>query len=117
MTKNGAGVVEASSRNRLVVRVVPNARKSEIAGLTDGVLRVRLQAPAVEGRANDELIRFLAELFGMRRSRIAIVRGEKSREKTLEIEGWGPEAARGETAQAYAMRRSAQAAGSGGVGR
>ncbi len=106
----------ASSRNRLAVRVVPNARKSEIAGWTDGVLRVRLHAPAVEGRANEELIRFLAELFGTRRSQVVIVRGEKAREKMLEIEGWEPKDGRGESMESYVIRRAARGSGSGGVG-
>ncbi|CAB4244173.1 conserved protein of unknown function [Methylacidimicrobium sp. AP8] len=106
----------AARRNRLAVRVVPNARKSEVAGWIDGVLRVRLQAPAVEGRANEELIRFLAELFGTRRSQIVILRGEKSRDKLVEIEGWDRTEPRLELAASGAMRRATRAASAGGKG-
>ncbi|QSR85515.1 DUF167 domain-containing protein [Methylacidimicrobium sp. B4] len=116
MKGKAAGAGTAPSRNRLAVRVVPNARKSEIAGWTDGVLRVRLQAPAVEGRANEELIRFLAEVFGTRRSSVVIVRGEKSREKVIAIEGWEPREANDESAESYAMRRAAEGSRRGGIG-
>jgi hypothetical protein len=90
MKKKGTGRTEASppNPNRLVVRVVPNARKTEIAGFADGVVRVRLQAPASEGRANEELLRLFAKVFRTRRSQVVLVRGDKSREKALEIRGW-----------------------------
>ncbi|MDD2677124.1 MAG: DUF167 domain-containing protein [Methylacidiphilaceae bacterium] len=90
MKKQGTGRTGASppNPNRLVVRVVPNARKTEIAGFTGGVVRVRLQAPATEGRANEELLRLFAKVFGTRRSQVVLVRGDKSREKALEIRGW-----------------------------
>ncbi|VVM08081.1 hypothetical protein MAMC_01972 [Methylacidimicrobium cyclopophantes] len=96
-----------SHSNRLIVRVVPNARRTEIAGGGDGVVRVRLQAPATEGRANEELIRFLAEVFGTRRSRVVLVRGEKAREKCLEIREWQ---GNGESAEGYAVRWAERAA-------
>lgn len=50
-------------------------------------LRIRLQAPAVEGKANLELQRFLAVAFGVRRSAITILRGEHARDKTILIRG------------------------------
>ncbi|MHB1089749.1 MAG: DUF167 domain-containing protein [Ilumatobacteraceae bacterium] len=71
----------------ITVRVVPGARKSEIAGPMGDRLRIRLQAPAVEGKANVELQRFLAVVFGVRRSAITIVRGEHARDKTVLIQG------------------------------
>jgi len=72
---------------KLFVRVVPGARKSEIAGLMGDRLRIRLQAPAVEGKANAELQRFLAVVFGVRRSAIAVVSGEHARDKTIFVHG------------------------------
>lgn len=108
MKRKGTSATMAASSNRIAVRVVPNARKTEIAGYADGVVRVRLRAPAVEGRANEELIRFLAAVFGIRRSRVVIVRGATSREKGLEIEGWeGKE----ESAEAFVARWAEQASG------
>lgn len=71
----------------ILIRVVPGARKSEIAGLVGDRLRIRLRAPAVEGKANVELQRFLAGVFGVRSSAIAIVRGVHSRDKTIQIHG------------------------------
>ena len=71
----------------IAVRVVPGARKSEIAGPMGDRLRIRLQAPAVEGKANAELQRILAVAFGVRRSAITIVRGERARDKTILVRG------------------------------
>lgn len=71
----------------IAVRVVPGARKSEIGGLMGDRLRIRLQAPAVEGKANVELQRFLAVVFGVRRSAITILRGEHARDKMILIRG------------------------------
>ena len=67
------------------VRVVPNARKSEVIELADGELRVRLAAPAVEGAANTELIRVIAEHFKVRIRHVKIVSGHHSRQKRLSI--------------------------------
>jgi hypothetical protein len=50
-------------------------------------LRVRLAAPAVDGKANAELRRFLGELFGVRSSAVTVIRGERSREKSVHIAG------------------------------
>lgn len=67
------------------VRVVPNARKSEVIELADGGFRVRLAAPAVEGAANDELVRVIAEHFKVRSRNVEIVSGHHSRQKRLSI--------------------------------
>lgn len=71
----------------LKVRVVPGARKSQLAGESAGRLRVRLMAPPVEGKANRELLRFLATALGVRKNRVALVSGERSREKTVLLAG------------------------------
>lgn len=67
----------------LKLRVTPGAKKSEIMGETGGRLRIRLQAPPVEGKANRELVRFIARELGLKKNRVALVSGEKSREKTV----------------------------------
>ncbi len=69
------------------VRVQPRASKDEIAGEMGGALKVRLRAPAVEGRANEALVEFLAQLLKTPRSAVRILGGERSRTKRLEIRG------------------------------
>jgi uncharacterized protein (TIGR00251 family) len=69
------------------VRVQPRASKDEIAGETAGAIKIRLQAPALEGRANDALIEFLAQLLKTPKGAVRILSGERSRVKRLEIRG------------------------------
>ncbi len=71
----------------LTLRVTPGGRRSEIIECSAARLRVRLNAPAVDDKANIELVRFLAEAFNVRRSAVTIVRGAHSREKTVTIAG------------------------------
>ena len=67
--------------------VTPGARHSEVTGVADERLRVRLAAPAIEGRANDELIRFMARELGVRRDDVTVVAGGRSRRKLLHLSG------------------------------
>ncbi len=67
------------------VRVVPNARKTEVIELETGAYRVRLAAPAVEGAANEELVRAIAGHFNVRPRDVEIVSGHKSRTKRLRV--------------------------------
>jgi uncharacterized protein (TIGR00251 family) len=69
------------------VRVQPRASKDEIAGEMAGALKVRLRTPAVEGRANEALVEFLAQLLITPKSAVRILSGERSRTKRLEIRG------------------------------
>jgi uncharacterized protein (TIGR00251 family) len=78
-------------RTTLKVRVIPNARRNEVAGLAPDGVRLKVHAPARDGKANAEMIRFLAQLIDCQKSRIAIKRGDKSRDKIIEIEGASPE--------------------------
>ena len=71
----------------LTVRAVPGARRSEVADASGAVLRIRIAAPAVEGKANDELRSFVAGLFGTRRSAVTIVQGDRGRNKVVRVEG------------------------------
>ena len=70
-----------------LVRVQPRASKDEIAGEMGGALKVRLQAPAVEDRANEALVEFLAQLLKTPRTAVRILSGERSRTKRIEIRG------------------------------
>lgn len=69
------------------VRVIPNAQHSEVMGRVGSIVRVRVAAPAVEGKANEELMEFLAEFFGVKEKYVSILRGEKGKEKTIQVEG------------------------------
>jgi len=72
---------------RLKVRVTPRGSKDEVIGWRDDTLAIKLTAPPVEGAANRACMDFLAKLLGLKRSQITLVFGEKSRDKTFEIEG------------------------------
>jgi len=89
-------VEETREGVRFRVRVVPRARKSEIAGLLGKALKVRLAAPPVEGAANKALVAvaFLAQRLGVRRAQVQIVSGQTSREKLVAVEGVGLREAR-----------------------
>ena len=80
-------VQEREGAVTLVVRVQPRASKDEIAGEMGGALKVRLRAPAVEDRANEALVEFLAVLLKTPRSAVRILSGERSRTKHIEIRG------------------------------
>jgi uncharacterized protein len=69
------------------VRVQPRASKDEIAGEMAGTIKIRLQAPALDGRANEALIEFLADLLKTPKGAVRILSGERSRVKHLEIRG------------------------------
>jgi len=71
----------------LRVRVQPRASKDEIAGEMRGALKVRLQAPALEDRANEALVEFLAQLLKRPKAAVRILSGERSRTKRVEING------------------------------
>jgi len=71
----------------VAVRVQPRASRDEVVGETDGALKVRLQAPAVENRANDALCEYLAALLKTPKSAVRILSGDRSRIKRIEIRG------------------------------
>lgn len=76
---------------RFTVRVQPRASRSEVVGLHDGALRVRVQAPPAEGAANDALMVLLAKLLDVPRKQLRIVAGVTSRSKVIEVDGIDPE--------------------------
>jgi uncharacterized protein (TIGR00251 family) len=69
------------------VRVIPNSKRNEVVSRVGSILRVKIAAPAVEGKANEELCDFLADFFDVKRSMIFLRKGERGREKTIEITG------------------------------
>ncbi len=72
---------------RLVVHVVPRARRTELAGRYGDAVKIKLKAPPVDGAANAELVRFLAAQLGIPRARVTVASGHAGRRKTVEIEG------------------------------
>ena len=76
------------------VRVQPRASRDEITGWRDDVLVVRLTAPPVDGRANKALCKLIAGVVGVPPSRVSVVRGEKSRDKVVRVDGLSAEAVR-----------------------
>tara|TARA_B100000749_G_scaffold277158_1_gene265594 strand:+ start:613 stop:924 length:312 start_codon:yes stop_codon:yes gene_type:complete len=69
----------------LVCHLQPKASKSEFSGLHGDALKVRIQAPPVEGKANSELVKFLAKQFGVSKSAVSIISGELNRHKRVRI--------------------------------
>jgi uncharacterized protein len=69
------------------VRVQPRASKDEVAGEMGGALKLRLRAPAVEDRANEALVEYLAQLLKTPKAAVRILSGERSRTKRIEIRG------------------------------
>ncbi|HEU4771087.1 MAG TPA: DUF167 domain-containing protein [Candidatus Udaeobacter sp.] len=71
----------------LRVHVVPNAKSDAIVGVHGGAIKIKLRAPAIEGKANVALVRFLAEEMKLPRRAIVLQSGQRSRDKLLRIDG------------------------------
>jgi uncharacterized protein (TIGR00251 family) len=69
------------------VRVIPNSKRNEVVSRIGSILRVKISAPAVEGKANEELCEFLSDFFDVRRAQVFLRKGERGREKTIEVTG------------------------------
>ena len=69
------------------VRVAPRSSRDRVVGVQDGVLKVALTAPPVDGAANEALCKLLAKTFGVSKSAVEILRGERGRTKLLRIRG------------------------------
>ncbi|MGA2649281.1 MAG: DUF167 domain-containing protein [Terracidiphilus sp.] len=87
-----AGFVRAAAGGvTLAVRAQPGAKKTAIVGIygegATAQLKIAVQAPPIEGRANSALIAFLAELFGLAKNQVEIISGELSRNKVFLLRG------------------------------
>ena len=71
----------------LAIHAQPGAKRTGVAGIHGDALKVRVAAPALEDRANEALVEFLAELFAVPRRDVTLVGGARSREKRFEIRG------------------------------
>jgi uncharacterized protein (TIGR00251 family) len=77
----------------LTLHVQPGARKSIVVGLHGDALKIRLAAPPIEGRANEALLRFVADSFNVPLRNVELLRGEQSRHKMVRVTGSGVDAA------------------------
>lgn len=85
-----AGVLVLSKGGHLLeVHVQPGAKRTEVVGLHGDRLKIKLAAPPVDGKANDALVAWAAEVFQVGRGDVELVRGQTSRQKTLRISGLG----------------------------
>jgi hypothetical protein len=82
----------SSSEVRFAIRLAPRSAADRIDGVLDGILKVRVTAPAVEGAANTALVRLLAEELGVARRDVRIVAGAASRQKLVVVDGLDREA-------------------------
>lgn len=71
---------------RLAIQLMPNAKKTEVVGLLDDMLKIRLHAAPVEGRANEALVHFLTERLGVACSTVVISHGHLNKRKIVEIQ-------------------------------
>jgi len=67
------------------IKVQPRAPRTEIVGEHDGAIKLRVAAPPVDGKANEECRRFLAKLFGVSATSVEIISGDSSRDKVIRI--------------------------------
>ncbi|MFH1260135.1 MAG: DUF167 domain-containing protein [Elusimicrobiota bacterium] len=74
-------------RIELYIKVIPQAGKNQIVGIQGEQLKIKLTAPPVDGKANENLIDFLTETLPIKRSQLKIIRGLTSRSKVIEISG------------------------------
>ncbi|MFZ2269382.1 MAG: DUF167 domain-containing protein [Azonexus sp.] len=77
----------ADGRFTLTLHIQPGAKKTEFAGLHGDALKIRLAAPPVEGKANEALVKFLAEVLHLPKSAVTLKSGQTSRRKVLEVSG------------------------------
>jgi uncharacterized protein len=87
-------LVETGDGVRFEVWAKPRAKKSRIVGPRGEALEVSLAAPPVDGAANEELVRLLAEVLGVSKRSVAILRGDTSQRKLVAVSGIGAEEAR-----------------------
>jgi uncharacterized protein len=71
---------------RLAVKITPNAGRNEITGLKEGTLHIKIAAPPEKGKANKELVDFLSDILGVKKSTITIIKGQTSRNKVITVE-------------------------------
>ena len=72
-------------QTRIIVRVQPSASQNQVLGIKEGVLHLRIAAPPVKGKANQELIKFLGDILGVSKSNLTIEKGTTGKMKVIGI--------------------------------
>ena len=75
------------SHAKIAVQITPSASKNEVIGMQNDVLRIKISAPPVKGKANKELIDYLSHLLGISKDRLDIIKGHTSKNKLISIDG------------------------------
>jgi uncharacterized protein len=83
--------LDAAPQTTLDIKVLPRSSRNEIVGKQDDVYRIKLTSPAIEGKANKALKTLLAKRLGLPKAKIQIISGERSRAKTIRIQGLRPD--------------------------
>ncbi len=91
MSGTGNFLRETSGGTLLPVKLQPRASKNEIGASLGGELRIKVTAPPVDAAANQALVELLAEKLGCARNRVELIRGQKSRHKTVLLHGFTPD--------------------------
>lgn len=78
---------------RLHLFIQPKASRNEVVGPHNGEIKIKLSAPPVDGKANEELIEFLSKIFSVPKRQITLLKGETNRHKTVEIANVSPDEA------------------------
>lgn len=74
---------------RLAVQIQPNAKKTEVVGVLDDALKIKLQAAPIEGKANEALVRYIAEVLSVPRSAVEITHGQTNKRKLIAVTAAG----------------------------
>jgi uncharacterized protein len=78
-------IIVKEEQARIVIQVQPNARQNEVICFRNGALHVRIAAPPINGKANQELIKFLSDILGVSKNKLTIEKGMTSKRKVLAI--------------------------------
>ena len=96
----------AMEKTKIWVQVHPNARCNEVQGEKNGIWQLKIAAPPVRGRANQELVRFLSDVLQMSKSNLEIEKGLNGRRKLIDISGLSLEQVRARFNNAVGQQRS-----------
>lgn len=84
--------VRADNHGSIIdVHVIPQGRKNEIVGLYNDRLKIKIEAPPVDGKANACLLKFLSKVLDIKNSDLQLIRGEGSRQKQIKVINLSPE--------------------------
>ncbi|NQT04396.1 MAG: DUF167 domain-containing protein [Dehalococcoidia bacterium] len=95
----------ATEKIKIWVQVHPNARGNEVQGEKDGIWQLKVAAPPVRGRANQELVKFLSDVLQISRSNLEIEQGLSGRRKLMAISGLSLEQVKARFSNAVGQRR------------